>query len=111
MENLTRANKMRDCMDRHYLLEAKWKQQVGRSDLASFCYKVETKFKTAVGLMVTIDGVTSEAISPDFKSIIIMDGIDIISILDGRISLTDLLFKKRRKAIESGKIYLNINEL
>ncbi len=94
-----------------YLLEAKWKQQVSRSDLASFCYKVETKFKTAVGLMVTIDGVTSEAISPDFKSIIIMDGIDIIYILDGRISLTDLLFKKRRKAIESGKIYLNINEL
>lgn len=94
-----------------YLLEAKWKQQVGRSDIASFCYKVETKFKTAVGLLVTIDGVTTEAISPDFKSIIIMDGIDIISILDGRISLTDLLFKKRRKATESGKIYLNINEL
>ncbi|OFY13959.1 MAG: hypothetical protein A2X02_09060 [Bacteroidetes bacterium GWF2_29_10] len=61
--------------------------------------------------MVTIDGVTSEAISADFKSIIIMDVIDIISILDGRISLTDLLFKKRRKAIESGKIYLNVNEL
>ncbi|MDD2797574.1 MAG: hypothetical protein PHV20_03180 [Bacteroidales bacterium] len=94
-----------------YLLEAKWKQQVNRSELASFCYKVETKFKTAVGLMVTIDGVTSEAISPDFKSIIIMDGTDIVSILDGRISLPDLLFKKRRKAIETGKIYLNFNEL
>ena len=94
-----------------YLLEAKWKQQVNRNDLATFCYKVETKFKTAVGLLVTIDGVTSEAISPDFKSIIIMDGIDITSILDGRISLTDLLFKKRRKAIETGKIFLNFNEL
>lgn len=94
-----------------YLLEAKWKRQVDRGELASFCYKVETKFKTAVGLLVTIDGVTSEAISPDFKSIIIMDGLDIITILDGRVSLTDLLFKKRRKAIESGKIYLNFNQL
>lgn len=94
-----------------YLLEAKWKRQVDRGELASFCYKVETKFKTAVGLLVTIDGVTSEAISPDFKSIIIMDGLDIIMILDGRVSLTDLLFKKRRKAIESGKIYLNFNQL
>jgi len=60
---------------------------------------------------VTIDGVSPEAISPDFKSIIIMDGFDIVSILEGRISLTDLLFKKRRKAIETGKIYLNINDM
>lgn len=94
-----------------YLLEAKWKKQVDRGELASFCYKVETKFKTAVGLLVTIDGVTNEAISPDFKSIIIMDAFDIIAILDGRISLTDLLFKKRRKAIETGKIYLNYSQL
>lgn len=94
-----------------YLLEAKWKKQVDRGELATFCYKVETKFKTAVGLLVTIDGVTSEAISPDFKSIIIMDGFDIMTILEGRISLTDLLFRKRRKAIETGKIYLNFAEL
>jgi len=92
-----------------YLLEAKWKRQVDRNDLADFCYKVETKFKTAVGLLVTIDGVTKDAISPHFKSIIIMDGMDIITILDGRVSLTDLLFKKRRKAIETGNIYLNFD--
>lgn len=94
-----------------YLLEAKWKSQVDRNDLADFCYKVETKFKTAVGLLVTIDGVTRDAISPHFKSIIIMDGIDLVTILDGRISLVDLLFKKRRKAIETGNIYLNIDHL
>lgn len=94
-----------------YLLEAKWKKQVDRGELATFCYKVETKFKTAVGLFVTIDGVSSEAITPDFKSIIIMDAFDIIAVLDGRISLTDLLFKKRRKAIETGKIYLNYTQL
>ncbi len=40
-----------------------------------------------------------------------MDAFDIIAILDGRISLTDLLFKKRRKAIETGKIYLNYRQL
>lgn len=94
-----------------YLLEAKWKRQVDRSELASFCYKVETKFKTAVGLLVTIDGVTSEAISSDFKSIIIMDGLDIMTVLEGRVTLPDLLFRKRRKAIETGKIYLNFAQL
>ena len=94
-----------------YLLEAKWKQQVNRGDLASFTYKVESKLKIAMGLLITIEGVTPEAISPDFKSIIIMDGTDIIAILDGRVTLPDLLYKKRRTANETGKIYVPFGKL
>lgn len=94
-----------------YLLEAKWKNQVNRGDLANFCYKVETKFKLSAGLLISIEGVTKEAISSDFKSIIIMDVTDLIAVLDGRVSLTDLLFRKRRKAVESGKIYVPYNDL
>ncbi len=94
-----------------YLLEAKWKRQVDRSDLATFCFKVESKLKIAVGLLVTIDGLTKEAISPDFKSIIIMDGVDLIAVLDARVTLPDLLYQKRRKAIETGNIYINYNNL
>jgi hypothetical protein len=94
-----------------YLMEAKWKRQVDRSDLATFCFKVETKLKIAVGLLVTIDGITKEAVSPDFKSIIIMDGVDLIAVLDGRVTLPDLLYKKRRKATETGRIYINYSEL
>lgn len=94
-----------------YLLEAKWATEVNRSDLATFCYKVETKFKNAAGLLISIDGVTKEAITSDFKSIIIMDGVDLLAVLDNRISLNDLLFKKRRKASETGNIYMNFNEL
>ncbi|MEO5910633.1 MAG: hypothetical protein ABIP95_07070 [Pelobium sp.] len=94
-----------------YLLEAKWKQEVGRGDFADFCYKVETKLKNAMGLFVTIDGVTKEAILPAFKSILIMDGVDIIAIIEGRVSLPDLLYRKRRKANQTGKIYVNFNNL
>jgi len=94
-----------------YLLEAKWKCQVDRSDLASFCYKVESKFRISIGLLVTIEGLTAEAISPDFKSIIIMDGADITAVIEGRVSLPDLLYKKRRKATETGNIYITINDL
>lgn len=94
-----------------YLLEAKWKDQVNRSDLATFCYKVESKLRVAMGLMITMDGLTPEAIAPDFKSIIIMDGIDVNAIVDGRVTLPDLLYRKRRKANESGKIYVNFHEL
>lgn len=94
-----------------YLLEAKWKKQVNRSDLASFTYKIESKLKITMGLLVTVSGLTPEAISPDFKSIIIMDGQDLMAIFDGRVSLTDLLYKKRRKANETGRIYIPYSEL
>lgn len=94
-----------------YLLEAKWKQQVNRGDLATFTYKVESKLKIAMGLVITMDGLTPQAISPDFKSIIIMDGSDIMTILDGRVKLTDLLYRKRRKATETGNIYVRFFEM
>jgi len=94
-----------------YLLEAKWKQQVNRTDLASFTFKVESKLKIAMGLLITIDGLTPEAISPEFKSVIVMDGLDLIAILDGRVSLPDLLYKKRRKANETGNIYITFDKL
>lgn len=94
-----------------YLLEAKWKQQVNRGELAAFCYKVESKLKITMGLMVTMDGLTAEAISPEFKSMIIMDGADINAVIDNRVTLPDLLYRKRRKANESGRIYVNFYEL
>ncbi len=94
-----------------YLLEAKWKQQVNRTDLASFTFKVEGKLKIAMGLLITVDGLTPEAISPEFKSIIIMDGSDLIALLDGRVSLPDLLYKKRRKANETGNIFVTYDKL
>jgi hypothetical protein len=70
-----------------------------------------SKTKLTVGLLVTIEGVTSGAISPFFKSIIIMDSIDLFAVLDGRVTLTDLLYKKRRKAAETGNIYINYSNL
>ena len=94
-----------------YLLEAKWKQQVNRTDLASFTYKVDSKLRIAMGLIITVDGLTPEAISPEFKSIIVMDGLDLIAILDGRVSLPDLLYKKRRRANETGNIYITFDKL
>ncbi|MGB5820020.1 MAG: hypothetical protein WBG90_11100 [Saonia sp.] len=94
-----------------YLLEAKWAEQVNRGDLATFSFKVESKLRIAMGLVVTIEGLTPEAISPDFKSIIIMDGSDVMAVLDGRVKLTDLLYRKRRKAIETGNIYIRFFEM
>lgn len=94
-----------------YLIEAKWKKQVDRADIAAFCSKVDSKLKIAMGLLVTIEGVTPEAIAPHFKSIIIMDGADISAIVEGRVTLKDLLYKKRRKAVETGEIFVSFFNL
>jgi hypothetical protein len=94
-----------------YLMEAKWKCEVNRSDLAFFCHKVETKLRIAMGLLITINGVTKEAITPEFKSIIIMDSVDLLAVLEARVSLPDLLKKKKRLATETGNIYINYGQL
>jgi hypothetical protein len=64
-----------------------------------------------MGLLVTMDGVTPEAIAPDFKSMLIMDGSDIVAIIEGRVKLTDLLYRKRRKAKETGYLYVRFFEM
>lgn len=94
-----------------YLLEAKWTRQVNRADLATFCAKVESKLKNTIGLLVTMNGVTEEAIAPYFKSIIIMDGSDLAAVLEERVSFPDLLYKKRRIATETGRIYVTYFQL
>ena len=40
-----------------------------------------------------------------------MDGSDITAVLDNRISLTDLLYKKRRRASETGDIFVTYDKL
>jgi len=40
-----------------------------------------------------------------------MDGSDLMAVLDKKIDLTYLIYRKRRHASETGNIYLRINEL
>lgn len=61
------------------LFEAISNKEVHRNDLADFCHKVDTKLKSALGLLVSVDGVTRHAIDPYFKSVIVMDGFDVMS--------------------------------
>jgi len=45
------------------------------------------------------------------KSLILMDGADLMAVLEGRIDLGTLLLRKRRHASQTGNIYLKIHEL
>ena len=93
-----------------YLLEAKWQSiPVQANDLYDFGGKIAGKFKSALGLFISINGFSSECIlvdSPVVKSIILMDGQDLIAVLENRITLLQMLLRKRRHAVEKGEMYL-----
>ena len=92
--------------DDDYLLEAKWqKQLIAASELYSFSGKINGKRKNTLGLFVSMDGFSPECLqttSSDLRCLILMDGLDLNAILTDRITLDDLLYRKRRHASETG---------
>jgi hypothetical protein len=52
-----------------------------------------------------------KVISSGRRLIILMDGSDLMAVFEGRIDLVQLLLRKRRKAAETGNIYLRIHEI
>jgi len=98
-----------------YLVEAKWqKEPINAGDLYKFAGKISGKLKITMGLFISFNGFSTESLSvdaPGIKSMILMDGADIIAILDERIDLNELLYRKRRHASETGNIFLGINDI
>ena len=76
-----------------------------------FVAKSKRSSKIALRQISTINGVTSEAVSHHFKSIIIFDRMDMISVSEGLISLPDPISKKKKKEEEAGNIYMNFYDL
>jgi len=97
-----------------YIVEAKWqKDLVNAGELYKFAGKISAKLKITLGLFISFNGYSSEALdvnAPGIKSMILMDGSDLMAVLDERIDLTDLLYRKRRHASETGNIYLKVND-
>jgi|SRR4030095_883775 len=95
-----------------YLLEAKWtSKQIDASELYQFGAKIQGKLKNTLGLYISLDGYTSECIkvdNPTLKSMILMDGHDLMLILDGKITLNDMIYIKRRHASQTGEIYYKV---
>jgi len=98
-----------------FLFEAKWqKEPVSTSDLDSLIGKLSRKLDNTLGLYVSINGYSEEAvktISSGRRLIILMDGSDLMAVLENRIDLVQLLQRKKRKASETGNIYLKIHEI
>lgn len=98
-----------------YLLEAKWQQEpVAAKNLDGMTGKLSRKLENTLGLFLSINGFSEDAVkahSSGRRLVILMNGSDLMAVFEGRIDLVQLLLRKRRKAAETGNIYLKIHEI
>lgn len=98
-----------------YLLEARWRRDpsdVGQLD--AFAGKVTRKLENTLGVFLAINGYSSEAIQAHTKArpnIVLMDGADLMAVLEERIDFVTLLLRKKRHASQTGNIYLRVHEI
>ena len=89
-----------------YILEAKWcAESLQPKHLNDFRVKVDGKARNTLGLYISISGFTDGAIAMHSRAqtpLILMDGTDLMPILEGHIDLTEVLKRKRRHAAETG---------
>jgi hypothetical protein len=92
-----------------FLLEAKWTSDlVAVAELDIFSAKVGRKLDNTLGLMLSINGFQKSAVdtySRRRSAIILMDGSDLMAVLDARVELPKLLERKRRHASQTGEVY------
>jgi hypothetical protein len=95
-----------------YLFEGKWqKDLVAASDLDSLSGKLGRKLDNTLGLFLSINGFSADGVaahSSGRKLMLLMDGSDLMAVLEQRIDFVDLLRRKRRHASQTGEIYLPI---
>lgn len=98
-----------------YLLEAKWqKDPVSATALDSLAGKIRRKLDNTLGLFLSINGYSDDAIgavASGRRTVILMDGADLMAVLEGRIDLVQLLLRKRRHAAQTGGIYLRVEAI
>jgi len=97
-----------------YIVEARWrKEPSSRADADVLAAKVRRKGKNALGLFISVNGFSNDAIAAYNEStpFMAMDGSDLIQVLDQRVRLDDLLRRKKRHANETGSCYFAASNL
>jgi len=99
----------------HYLVEARWRSYLPtEQEIGGFKQKVDTKLASTRGLFISVPGFRSEVVQQfDGRgaNIILMDGLDLTFILEGRIDLRDALRYKIERASRDGKVLCHLNEM
>jgi len=95
-----------------YLVEARWrKDQPTEKEIGAFKHEVEGKFQSNRGLLVSIPGFRDEVVerfNERGSNIILMDGPDLVCILEGRMDLRDAMKIKVDTAAQEGIVFTPI---
>lgn len=97
-----------------YLIEIKWQKSPATTvDIDAFSSKVRRKLDNTLGLFVSINGFNKSAIQPkqERPALIVMDGEDLMWILEDRIGLDELLSCKKQYASRTGQIMIHAKEI
>lgn len=98
------------CENTDYLFEGKWqKDPISASDLDAFAAKIRRKLENTLGLFLAINGFSSEGIRAHASGgavVILMDGADLVAVLEERIDFVGMLMRKKRHAAQTGNIFL-----
>lgn len=94
-----------------YLLEAKWEKKLtSNPDISVLRVKVQGRLDNTLGLFVSVtgfqDSVTELSGRGGRETVLLMDGQDIMMVVDQRIDLTSLLHRKKQHAARTGEILL-----
>lgn len=99
-----------------YLFEAKWQRElVNAADLDAFSSKVRRKLENTLGVFLSINGYSKDGITAHSSGgavvIILMDGADLMAVLEERIDFITLLLRKKRHASQTGSIYMPVQQI
>lgn len=97
-----------------YLVEAKWHSaKTGNADLHVFQGKLEQKAAWARGVFISWEGFTQDGLEAwgKGKRIICVSGYDLFWMLKNNISFRRLMEEKIRRAAETGRLYVKIDEI
>jgi len=96
-----------------YILEAKWHTPpIDHTHIIVFIEKINTKLDNTLGLFISHSSFTDTAIDKaNQKNIILMDGEDLLYVLENKIDYIDLLRNKKRHAAETGESFLSVKKM
>lgn len=98
-----------------YLFEAKWQQiPCDAADLDTFAAKVRRKLENTLGVFLSINGFSKDGVAAHASGgvvIILIDGADLMAVLEERIDFVSLIQRKKQHAARTGNIYLPFYEI
>jgi len=98
-----------------YLFEAKWQEElVAVQELDGFSAKVGRKLENTLGLFLSMNGFSPDAVQAHTRgtpNTVLMDGADLLAVLEQRIDFVSLLIRKKRHAAQTGRIFLPIHKV